>query len=130
MDIPDTTEATVPFTHRSDRYEDVINGELLAAKWSPDSNSFTAILKETNPASGGTELAHVKTYLQDIPRDVPYEGDVLQIQVEPDTPENKILTSRYVARYRHNNFGCYTEMTHWLSILVPESRIHELCNIS
>lgn len=67
MDIRDTTEATVPFTHRSDNYNDVINGELLAAKWSPDSNSFTAILKETNPATGDTELAHVKTYLQDIP---------------------------------------------------------------
>lgn len=130
MDIRDTTAATVPFTHRSDRYEDVINGELLAAKWSPDSNSFTAILKETSPASEGTELAHVKTYLQDIPGGVPYEGDVLQIQVEPNTPENKILTSRHVARFRHSNLGYYTEMTHWLSILVPESRIHELCNIS
>lgn len=129
MDIPDNTNETVPFTHSSERYEGIINGELIAAKWSPGSNSFTALLKETNPASGDSEILRVKTCLQDIPGGVPYEGDFLQIRVKPGTPGNKILTSRRVARYRHSNLGCYTEMTHWLSINVPESRIRELCII-
>lgn len=123
-------EPVVPFDYKTDRYEGIINGELLAAKWFSHPGSFVAILKETNPTTGAVEIRHINMSLQDIPDGVPHESDFLQIRTQEHTPENKILTSRHVARYRHNNLALEMEMTHWLSILVPESRIHEICNIS
>ena len=123
-------EPIVHFDYKTDRYEGVINGELLTAKWCNHSDSFVAILKETNPLTGATEIRHTNVPLQDIPGGVPHESDGLQIRVQESTPGNKILASRHVARYHHAQLRSYLEMTNWLSILVPESRIHELCNIS
>ena len=45
-------EPIVHFDYKTDRYEGVINGELLTAKWCNHSDSFVAILKETNPLPG------------------------------------------------------------------------------
>lgn len=123
-------EPVVPFDYKTDRYKGLINGELLAAKWFSHPGSFVAILKETNPTTGAVEIRHINIPLQDIPEGAPHESDALQIRAQESTPGNKILTSRHVARYHHNQLRYYMEMTHWLSILVPESRIHELCNIS
>ena len=123
-------EPVAPFTHKNDRYKGCINGELLTAKWFNHPGGFVAVLKETDPLTGATEIHHINIPLQDIPGGVPHESDALQIRVQESTPGNKILTSRLVARYRHNNLALEVEMTDWLSIAVPESRIHELCNIS
>lgn len=123
-------EPVVPFDYKTDRYKGLINGELLAAKWFSHPGSSVAILKETNPTTGAVEIRHINIPLQDIPEGAPHESDALQIRAQESTPGNKILTSRHVARYHHNQLRYYMEMTHWLSILVPESRIHELCNIS
>ncbi|WP_311474168.1 hypothetical protein [uncultured Rothia sp.] len=124
-------EPAVPFTHKSDHYRGFINGELLAAKWCSHTDGFVAILKETDPLTGATEIRRTAIPFQDTSAgSVPHESEALQIRVQESTPGDKILTSRLVARSHHNRLRCYMEMTHWLSILVPESRIHELCNIS
>ena len=123
-------EPAVPFTHKNDHYEGFINGELLAAKWCSRTGGFVAILKETDPLTGATEIRHTDIPFQDVPNSVPHESDALQIRVQESTPGNKILTTRHVARYHHNQLRSYLEMAHWLSILVPESRIREICNIS
>lgn len=123
-------EPAVPFDYETDRYEGTINGELLATKWFNSPSSFVAILKETNPITGVTEIRHVNIPCQNVGEGAPHESEALQIRLQEHTPENKILTSRHVTRYRANGYGNYIEMTHWLAILVPESRIHELCNIS
>lgn len=123
-------EPAVPFDYKTDRYEGIINGELLTTKWFNSPSSFVAILKETNPITGVAEIRHVNIPCQNTREGVPYEDEALQICIQEHTPENKILTSRHVARYRANGYGIYIEMTRWLAILVPESRIHELSIIS
>ncbi|ATF62276.1 hypothetical protein CO690_00740 [Rothia mucilaginosa] len=127
---PSDVEPAVPFDHKTDRYEGIINGELLAAKWFNSPGGFIAIIKETSPITGVTEICHVNIPCQNVREGVPHESDALQIRIQEHTPENKILTSRHVARYRANGYGNYIEMTHWLVILVPESRVHELSIIS
>lgn len=127
---PSDVEPAVPFDYKTDRYEGIINGELLAAKWFNSQGSFISILKEANPITGVAEIRHVNIPCQNVREDVPHESDALQIRIQEHTPENKILTSRHVTRYRANGYGNYTEMTHWLAILVPESRVHELSIIS
>lgn len=123
-------EPAVPFDYKTDRYEGIINGELLAAKWFNSPGSFIAILKETNPITGVAEIRHVNIPCQNVREGAPHESDALQICIQEQTPENKILTSRHVARYRANGYGNYIEMTYWLAILIPESRVHELSIIS
>lgn len=127
---PSDVEPAVPLDYKTDRYEGIINGELLAAKWFNSPGSFIAIIKETSPITGVTEIRHVNIPCQNVREGVPHESDALQIRIQEHTPENKILTSRHVTRYRANGYGNYIEMTHWLAILIPESRVHELSIIS